>query len=128
MELKHFLFWLPMIVLAFANAAFREMFLLKHYSELKAHQFSTITLMLLCTIYVWLVFSKLQVQTSGQALLIGLLWVVLTVAFEFSLRRLTNKSWSYLFKDYHLSAGRIWSLFLLYLFLLPYLFYLAKEH
>jgi hypothetical protein len=127
MQLNHFLFWLPMIVIAFANATFRQLFLLKHFSELRAHQLSTITLMLLCTIYVWAIFMHLQIQSPGQAFLIGSLWVVLTVAFEFSLGRLTNKSWSYLFHDYHLFAGRIWTLFILYLFLLPYLFYIANK-
>ena len=116
-----------MIVIAFANATFRQLFLLKHFSELRAHQLSTITLMLLCTIFVWAIFIHLQIQSPTQAFLIGSLWVVLTVAFEFSLGRLTNKPWSYLFHDYHLFAGRIWTLFILYLFLLPYLFYIANK-
>jgi hypothetical protein len=40
-----------------------------------------------------------------QAFLIGFIWMVLTVAFEFSLGRLSNKSWEYLFRDYNLFAG-----------------------
>lgn len=127
MEIRHFLLWLPMIVLAFANATLRELVFIKQFSEFRAHQLSTVTLIILCSIYVWLVFPILNIQNSKQALFIGFVWVLLTVAFEFSLGRLTNKSWEYLFRDYNLFAGRIWLFFLLCLFLLPYLNYLIKN-
>lgn len=127
MSINHLLFWLPMIGLAFANATLRELVLSKHFIEVRAHQVSTVTLILACSIYVWLVFPLLKIQSSKQALLIGFIWVLLTVAFEFSLGRLTHKSWSHLFQDYNISAGRIWVLFLLCLFLFPYLFYLIRH-
>lgn len=127
MTVKYFLFWLPMIVIAFANATLRELVFIKHYSEYRAHQLSTITLIVFCSVYVWFVFPLLNIQNSKQAFLIGLVWVVLTIAFEFSLGRLTNKSWEYLFRDYNLFAGRIWLLFLFCLFMLPYLFYVLRN-
>jgi hypothetical protein len=105
MSVKHFLFWLPMIVLAFANATLRELVLIKHFSEFRAHQLSTITLIILCSVYLWFVFPLLNIQNSKQAYIIGFVWMLLTVAFEFSLGRLTNKSWSYLLRDYNLFAG-----------------------
>lgn len=110
-----------MIVIAFANAALRELVFVKHFSEFRAHQFSTITLIILCSIYVWFVSQPLDIQNTKQAFLIGFVWVVLTVVFEFSLGRLTNKSWEHLFRDYNILAGRIWLVFLLCLFLLPYI-------
>ncbi len=127
MSVQHFLLWLPMIVLAFANATLRELVFVKHFSELRAHQLSTITLIVLCSIYVSFVFPLLNVQHSKQAFLIGFVWVLLTVAFEFSLGRLTNKSWQYLVQDYNLIAGRIWLLFLLVLLLMPYIFYSLRN-
>jgi len=127
MSIKHFLFWLPMIVLAFANATLRELVLIKHFSEFRAHQLSTITLIILCSVYVWFVFPLLNIQNSKQAFIIGFVWMLLTVAFEFSLGRLTNKSWAYLLRDYNLFAGRIWLLFLVCLFILPYLFYILRN-
>src|SRR2546423_14489654 len=98
MGIKHFLLWLPMIVIAFANATLRELIFIRHYSECRAHQLSTITLIILCSVYVWFVFPLLNIQNFKQSLLIGFVWVLLTVAFEFSLGRLTNKSWEYLFR------------------------------
>ncbi|XZF15503.1 hypothetical protein ACTHGU_05160 [Chitinophagaceae bacterium MMS25-I14] len=124
--MKQILLWLPMIAIAFANATLRELALVKHYSELQAHQLSTITLIILCAIYTWLVFPALGVQHARQALTVGLAWVLLTVAFEFSLGRLTHKSWAYLFRDYNILAGHIWLLFLFCLFLLPWLCYVLR--
>jgi len=128
MGIKHLLLWLPMIAIAFANATLRELVFIKHYSELRAHQLSTLTLIILCAVYVWFVFPLLHVQNPKRALLIGFIWVLLTVAFEFSLGRLTNKSWEYLFRDYNLFAGHIWLIFLFFLFILPYLFFLIKNN
>ena len=127
MIIKYFLLWLPMIAIAFANAALRELIFLKHFSEFQVHQLSTITLIILCSVYVWLVSPALNIQNNKQAFLIGFLWVLLTVAFEFSLGRLTNKSWEYLLRDYNIFAGRIWLLFLITLFLLPCVFYTLKN-
>ena len=127
MTLKQILLWLPMIAIAFANATLRELVLIKQFSEFRAHQLSTISLIILCSIYIWFVFPLLNIQNSKQAFLIGFVWMLLTIAFEFSLGRLTNKSWEYLFQDYNLFAGRIWLLFLFSLFVLPYLIYMVKN-
>ena len=127
MHIKTFLLWLPMIALAFVNAALREIVLIKHYNELRAHQLSTITLIIFCAVYVWFVSPGLKIQSSKQALLIGLVWMLLTVAFEFVLGRLTHKSWEYLFANYNLLAGRIWAVFLVCLLLMPLMFYWLRN-
>lgn len=125
--LKHFFLWLPMIVIAFANATIRELFFIKQFSELRAHQLSTLTLIIFCSVYVWFVFPQLSIQSCRQAIFIGFVWVLLTVAFEFTLGRLTHKPWQYLLQDYNLLAGRTWSLFLICLLLMPYLLYIFRK-
>jgi hypothetical protein len=127
MTLNHFLLWLPMIAIAFVNATIRELVFVKHYGEYRAHQFSTVTLIILCGIYVWFVFPLLAIKSSNEAFLVGIVWVILTVAFEFCLGRLTNKSWKYILQDYNLFAGHIWLLFLLYLLILPYVLYVIHR-
>ncbi len=127
MNINQLLLWLPMIVIAFLNATLRELILIKHFSEFRAHQLSTIVLILLCSVYVWFVFPLLKLETAAQAFLVGFVWLLLTVAFEFSLGRLTNKSWEYLFRDYNVLAGRLWVLFLICLFTLPYLVYVLRN-
>jgi len=108
-----------MIVIAFVNATFRQLIFIKYLNELRAHQLSTITLIVLCSIYVWLIFSFLHISNTSQAFAAGALWVFLTVLFEFTLGLLTGKSVSFLLRDYNLMAGRVWLFFLLWLFLLP---------
>ena len=124
---KNFLLWLPMIAIAFANATLRQFVFVKYFNELRAHQFSTITLIILCSVYVGFIFPFINVRDNKQAILIGLMWVGLTILFEFSLGRLTNRSWENLLQDYNIIAGRIWLLFLICLSLMPYVFYLLKK-
>src|SRR5690349_9045788 len=109
---KIFLFWLPMILIAFANATLREMILTRHFSGFRANQLSTVTLIILCSVYTWCIFSKLPVNTYKQALWIGSIWMILTVIFEFALGRLTKKTWQELLQNYDLMHGYIWPLFL----------------
>ena len=120
MDSNPFLFWLPMIPIAFANATIRELVFIKHFSALRAHQLSTVTLMTLCAVYVWFLFPALDIHQRRQAFAYGFVWMVLTIAFEISLGRFTNKSWTYILGDYDLFAGRIWPIFLVWLLLLPY--------
>lgn len=119
MLLRQILLWLPMIVIAFANAALRELFLNKYFTELRANQFSTLTLILFCSVYIWLVFPSLNIQDQKHALFVGALWTSLTVMFEFSMGLLTHKSWSFMLNNYNLLQGHIWPLFLIWLFFLP---------
>lgn len=127
MQLKQLLLWLPMILLAFGNATLRELVFVRHFSEFRAHQYSTITLIVLCALYIWLVLPFLSLQSGRQALLVGFVWVLLTIVFEFSLGRLTGKSWAFLLRDYNLMEGRLWLLFIASLFVFPVLFYWLKK-
>jgi nitrate/nitrite transporter NarK len=116
-----------MIAIAFANATLRQLVFIKHFKELQAHQLSTCTLIILCSIYVWFIFPLLNIQYPKQAALTGGIWVVLTVIFEFSLGLLVNRSPTSLLQDYNLLAGRLWLLFLFYLFALPYVCYIIRN-
>jgi hypothetical protein len=127
MNLKLFLFWLPMILLAFVNAALRELIFAKYFNDLLAHQLSTLTLVILCLIYVGIVFPYLHIRSTRQALLTGFVWMILTVLFEFALGRIMNHSCEELLQNYDLMAGKIWVLFLFCLMLMPYFFYLFRR-
>jgi hypothetical protein len=70
---KYMLAWIPMVFIAVANGALREGWYGKYLSELQAHQVSTVTGVLLCGGYIW-VLLRLWKPTSGrQALTIGLI-------------------------------------------------------
>lgn len=127
MSIKYFLFWLPMIAIAFANATIRELALMKQFNEFRSHQLSTITLILLCSIYTWFIFPYLQIQNAKQAFLTGIIWVLLTMTFEFLLGILTGKSWEYLLRDYDIAGGRIWVVFLVCLLVAPFIIYVLRK-
>jgi hypothetical protein len=59
-------------------------------------------------------------RSQTDALVIGGVWLTLTLAFEFGFgRRVAHKSWPELFSDYDLRAGRIWPLVLITTFFAP---------
>jgi hypothetical protein len=124
---KYFLLWLPMIVVAFANATIRQLIFVKYFNDLRSHQLSTLTLIILCSVYAFFIFPLLHIRNAKQALTIGFIWVVLTAIFEFSLGRVTKKSWSTLLEQYDLTSGHIWPIFLFSLLLLPCLFYMLRK-
>jgi hypothetical protein len=121
---RPFAAWLPMVPLAILNGVLRERLLARRLPSLRAHQLSTLTLAALLAAYVALVSRWLELATARQAWVVGLLWVALTVAFEFLFGRLVvGKPWSELFADYDLAAGHLWPLFLGWLLVLPWLVY-----
>ena len=64
----------------------------------------------------------------AQAWAIGVLWLALTVAFEFGFGHfVAGHSWSRLGQDYNLLAGRLWVLILLWLAVAPSLFYWWRQ-
>ncbi|HEX5025234.1 MAG TPA: hypothetical protein VFV68_08170 [Agriterribacter sp.] len=127
MSFKYFMFWVPMIVIAIANGMLRQFALMNYMNQLSAHQLSTLILIALCSMYIWLVFPLLDIKSVKQAVLTGAIWVVLTILFEFSLGRLVNRSWESLLQDYNIIEGRIWPFFLYCLLFLPYVVYVLKK-
>ncbi len=80
--LKYFLLWFPMVIIAVINGTIREWY--KTYTgEPIARQISTITLIIFFAFYIYWAINKLPIKTDMQAFQIGLLWGVLTLAFEF---------------------------------------------
>ena len=122
---RYILAWFPMLALAIANGALRQLTFGKHLPELRAHQLSTAIGSTILGIFIWFVIQSWPPTSSSQAVSIGLIWVALTVAFEFAMGRfLMHRPWQQLFHDYDLAAGRVWSLLLLWIGLAPYLFYI----
>lgn len=121
--LKYLLLWFPMLLLAVLNGTARDLWYKKFTGELAAHQFSTISLILLFGIYIYLVLSRFPPDSETQSILIGLLWLILTLAFEFGFGRYRGNSWTTLMGDYNIMRGRIWILIPIWITVAPYIFY-----
>jgi hypothetical protein len=121
---KYILAWIPMVGIAIANGVLRQSWYGKHLSELAAHQISTLSGIILFGVYIWLLVRFWRPTSAGQAIAIGLLWLAMTIAFEFLFGHyVAGHSWQRLLHDYNLLAGRIWLLVLVWVAVAPYLFY-----
>ena len=125
---KYVLAWIPMVFIAIINGAIREGWYGKHVSELQAHQISTVTGVLLFGVYIWALIRLWRPESAGQAITIGLVWLGMTIAFEFLFGHYVAKRlWRDLLHDYNLLAGRVWLVVLLWVTIAPYLFYRLQQ-
>jgi len=116
--------WVPMILIAIVNGAVRDLGYAKHTTELRAHQISTLSAAILFAIYVWVIARRWPLQSPAQAIMVGGVWFMLTIAFELLFGHfVARSSWAKLAADYKLHRGRLWPLLLLWLFALPYICY-----
>ena len=117
-------FWFVLVVVAVGNGMLREATYGSVVTELRAHQLSTLTGMILCGGSVWVFSRYFPIESARTAVSIGAVWLALTIAFEFTFGHyVAGHSWQSLLNDYDLVSGRIWVVFLVWLFLLPYLVY-----
>jgi small-conductance mechanosensitive channel len=64
-------------------------------------------------------WSLVALLSSSQLWLIGFIWLILTLLFEFGIGITEGRSWSYMLADYKLWEGRIWPLVLATVLLSP---------
>lgn len=124
--LKYILIWIPMILIAVLNGTVRDVWYKKYIGELAGRQLSTVSLIILFGIYMKFLFKKYPVESEIQAVFIGVLWLILTLAFEFVLGRFGGHSWANLFDEYNILKGRIWILIPIWVAMAPYLFFKIK--
>jgi len=129
MFVKYLLTWLGMVPIAMLNGSLRQYGYGPYLSELVAHQISTLTGMLLMGLYIAWVMRRWPAASGRQALAIGLLWLTMTVAFEFLFGHyLAGHSWQRLLADYDLASGRLWGLFLAWIAVAPWLLQHLRQH
>jgi hypothetical protein len=122
--LHYLLAWIPMLAIAIGNGALRQAVFARSIPELRAHQLSTFTGAVLIGVFIWLVVHVWPPTSGQEAISIGLIWLLLTVAFEFFMGLvLLKQSLVKVLADYNLLAGRVWVLFLAWLTLAPWLFF-----
>ncbi|UCE40172.1 MAG: hypothetical protein JSV17_11975 [Candidatus Aminicenantes bacterium] len=125
---KYMIGWLPLVVIGILNGVLRQSVYGKYVGELAAHQISTITGIVLMGLYIWWLTGKWRIESSGQAICIGLIWLGMTVVFEFVFGHyVMDHSWKNLFHDYNLLEGRVWVLVLIWTTMAPLVFYKLRS-
>jgi hypothetical protein len=121
---KYFLAWIPMVAIAIVNGSIRQAWYGNHTSELAAHQISTLSGVLLFGLYIWAVMRRWRPASSRHAWTVGLLWLGLTITFEFLFGHyVAGHTWERLLADYNLLAGRVWLVALVWVTIAPVVFY-----
>jgi hypothetical protein len=116
--------WLGLMILAIVNGALRAKLYGPAMPELRAHQLSTFSALILFTLYLWLLNQLWPLEAARQALAIGGMWLGMTVAFEFIFGHyVMGNSWQILLHDYNLVRGRLWGFILVWTMVAPYACY-----
>jgi hypothetical protein len=124
MMTRYLLAWIPMVLIAIFNAGIREYTYGKFLSELHSHQISSFTGIILLGLFIGGITYVYPLESRLQALTIGLIWLALTITFEFLFGHyVAGHSWIKLLEDYNVLAGRLWVIVLIWVTLAPITFY-----
>ncbi len=106
--------WFVFLVIAFGVGAVREGLLRPRIGEAKAHVIGTLIAVALMMLVIYAFVGQLhEIPSISDLILIGVIWLVMTVAFEFGFFHFVmGKPWEALLADYNVLRGRIWVLVL----------------
>ena len=120
--------WLLLLIVAVLNGAIREIFITPRFGEQAAHIGSTVILSAAIILLAWFSISWIGPKSRPEALVVGIVWVALTVAFEFLAGHYAfGNSWETLIADYNVFRGRIWMLVLVVNLFAPLWAFLQKQ-
>jgi hypothetical protein len=120
--------WLLLLILALLNGAIREALVTPRFGEQGGHIISTAILCAAIIIVAWFSISWIGPKNGREALVVGIVWVALTIAFEFLAGHYAfGNSWERLIADYNVFRGRIWILVLLANLVAPLWAFLQKQ-
>jgi hypothetical protein len=112
--------WLVILAFAFLNGAAREMLVVPRAGLLAGRALSALLLSGVVFAVTWLAIGWIRPSSFRETVVIGGLWLAMTLAFEFGAGHfLFRQPWSVLLEDYDVSRGRIWPLVLVATALAP---------
>jgi hypothetical protein len=118
--LKAIILWFAILVCAIFNGALREKVLIPALGPFTGTFASGLILSAAILVVALLAVPWYGSLKPSQWWLLGLLWLVLTVVFEFSFGRLVqHNSWRELLEAYTFKNGNIWPVVLVVAFIAP---------
>ncbi|MFC1557209.1 hypothetical protein ACFL5L_04425 [candidate division KSB1 bacterium] len=124
MIIRYTLMWIPLVFLAILNGVVRELWYKQYLEELAAHQVSTLSGILIFGLFVLILSFRWRIESAGQAGTVGAIWLLLTLSFEFLFGHyVMGHPWNRLLHDYNIFAGRVWSLLLIWITVLPFIIF-----
>jgi hypothetical protein len=116
--------WFAIMLAAILNGAVRDLLLVPRLGDVAARAVSSLTLAAVIAFVTWMSLPWIKPESAGDAWRIGVMWLVMTLAFEFGAGHyLFGTSWHALIADYNIFAGRLWILVLVSTLISPALVY-----
>jgi hypothetical protein len=98
--------WLILIAVEFVHGVLRAIFLVPFIGDFRARQIGVFIGSALILLVAYLFAGWLHAPDTKSLLMIGVLWLVLTVAFEFGFGHFVlGRSWESLGEDYDVPKG-----------------------
>ena len=120
--LKCAVIWSAFIPVAIVNGFVREKCLAPLVGVRRALPLSGISCAALFFLLVWVSIPWLGTLPAGHFLLMGCMWLIMTVVFEFIVgRQVAHKSWEELLRAYDITTGNLWPVVLLAIAAAPWL-------
>jgi hypothetical protein len=114
--------WFGIMLIAVANGALRIFVIVPLTGEAVGHLVSTLFLCLFVIFAASFAVRWIGAAETGPLLLVGGLWLAMTLAFEFLAGHyLFGNSWERLLANYDVASGRIWVLVPVTTLLAPWL-------
>jgi hypothetical protein len=118
--LKACVFWVLLLALAILNAVAREKLFVQWFGPQLAQMLSGVSLSVLIFLATLLSVNWLGLRTVGQCWLVGMMWLVMTVLFEFLFGHyFAGHSWEALLQAYRFPLENLWLLVLLVILVSP---------
>ncbi|HSK70654.1 MAG TPA: hypothetical protein VK892_03080 [Pyrinomonadaceae bacterium] len=120
--LRGFLVWLVIVFAESVHGTLRQMFLAPIVGDFTARRIAFFVGMLLIFLIACLFIRWIRAENAKQLLVIGLMWAILTLLFEFGLGIFVlNYSRERMLEDYDVSRGGLMGFGLLFMVFAPFL-------
>jgi hypothetical protein len=110
---RAFAVWLMLILMESVHGVFRRLVLEPWIGDFSARQISVFTGAALILIISYMFIDWIRPRTAQQLTFIGVMWVILTLAFEVGIGRAIGYSWQRIFSDFNLARGGLLAIGLL---------------
>lgn len=116
---KALIAWLLIALAETINGTIRELFITPVIGQLSARQLGFFIAITLILFIAWITAPWIKAETFKAQLMVGILWLILMLVFEFGLGFVLGFSWEYLLADYNLARGGLMSFGLVIMLLAP---------
>jgi hypothetical protein len=113
--------WMLIILAETVHGAVRELFIAPVLGDLRARQWGVLMGCMLIFAVAWLTVRWIGARGRSAWLVIGALWMTLTLTFEFAVGRALGYSWQRILSDYDPARGGLMMLGMAFLCVAPLL-------